>query len=87
MLTCKETSELISARFDRRLNWGERVGLRLHLTMCKYCSAVARQIEMIQKLAKLNRDAGLAALGETQLPDAARKRIVDAVRRADPHLK
>lgn len=53
MLTCKETSGLISARYDRPLGTWERVSVSLHLLMCRYCRAVARQIAVIQKLVRL----------------------------------
>ena len=85
MLTCKETSELISARYDRKLSLGERMGLRLHLMMCRYCSAVARQIDMIQKLVELKPDSQFPAPSSDQLTADARERIVDAVRDANPN--
>ncbi len=48
MLTCKQASELISQGLDRELQWSERVGLRLHLMMCRPCSRYARQLNFIQ---------------------------------------
>jgi hypothetical protein len=37
MLSCKETSRLLSQGEDRRLGFGERVALRLHLAICDGC--------------------------------------------------
>ncbi|HEY8070061.1 MAG TPA: zf-HC2 domain-containing protein, partial [Burkholderiales bacterium] len=37
MLSCKETSRLLSQREDRALGFGERVALRVHLAICDGC--------------------------------------------------
>jgi hypothetical protein len=42
--TCKEVSALLIAREDRALPLAERVGLRLHLAMCKACPRFERQV-------------------------------------------
>jgi hypothetical protein len=42
--TCKEATALMVAREDRPLPWGDRVGLRLHLAMCKACPGFERQM-------------------------------------------
>lgn len=83
MLTCKQTSELISARYDRKLGLGERVSLRLHLWMCKYCSAVARQIDLIQRLVGLKAAVEPSSWIRAPLPAAARERIAESIRRAN----
>ena len=42
--TCKESAALIIAREDRALSIADRVGLRLHLAMCKACPSFERQV-------------------------------------------
>lgn len=42
--TCKEATALMVAREDRLLPWADRVGLRLHLLMCKACPTFERQM-------------------------------------------
>lgn len=42
--TCKEATALMVAREDRPLPWGDRVGLWLHLAMCKACPGFERQM-------------------------------------------
>lgn len=42
--TCKETAALIIAREDRSLPLSDRIGLRLHLAMCKACPGFERQV-------------------------------------------
>jgi hypothetical protein len=44
MLTCKDASKLISEAQDRKLGLRERIGLRLHLWMCKSCRLFEKQL-------------------------------------------
>jgi hypothetical protein len=39
MLSCKEATQLISQGMDRRLSLAERIGLHLHLLICRGCRA------------------------------------------------
>lgn len=50
MLSCKEVTKLVSENLDRDLPLLRRLGLRLHVMMCKGCSAYRRQIESLNKL-------------------------------------
>lgn len=83
MLTCKETSELISAQYDRHLGRWERVSMQLHLMMCRYCRVVARQIALIQKLVGAQGATDLASAGSTCLSAEARDRIRATIGKAD----
>lgn len=49
MLSCKQVSDLLSDRLDRRLRPMERLRLRLHLAMCQACARVAGQLELLRK--------------------------------------
>jgi hypothetical protein len=42
--TCQEVTALVIAREDRALNWQERVGLRIHMAICKACPRFERQV-------------------------------------------
>jgi hypothetical protein len=42
--TCKQATALMVAREDRQLPWADRVGLRLHLLVCKACPTFERQM-------------------------------------------
>lgn len=48
-LSCKEATQLLSQREDRRLTLGERVALRLHLAICRGCRAVSEQIPFLRR--------------------------------------
>ena len=49
MLTCKEVSRLVSQGLDRRLGFGERIALRVHLAICEGCSNFEKQITFLRK--------------------------------------
>ena len=49
ILSCKEASRLASQGLDRRLGFGERVALRLHLAICDGCAQFTRQIAFLRK--------------------------------------
>jgi hypothetical protein len=56
MLTCKETSRLVSQGLDRKLGLGERIAVRLHLAICRGCADFSRQMEFLRRATR-----GLAA--------------------------
>ncbi|MHB1012706.1 MAG: anti-sigma factor family protein [Desulfobacteria bacterium] len=52
MLSCKDVTQLISESMDHSLPIGKRIGMRLHLLMCKFCSRYERQLLLIREAAK-----------------------------------
>lgn len=52
MLTCKEVTMMISSDSLERSTWRERMGVRLHLMMCRHCSRYAAQLRAIAREAK-----------------------------------
>ena len=51
-ITCREASRLQSQAMDRDLSFGERVSLRLHMSVCDACTAVNRQLAFLRKAVK-----------------------------------
>ncbi len=49
MITCEESTFLISKKQQDHLSANERLQLFLHLMMCKYCRRYASQITWITK--------------------------------------
>ena len=49
MLTCKEVSRLVSQGLDRRLGFGERIALLVHLSICEGCSNFSKQVAFLRK--------------------------------------
>ena len=48
MLSCKETTRLLSQGEDRKLAFGERVALRVHLAICRGCRNVGDQFRFLR---------------------------------------
>ena len=77
MLSCKDVTRLLSESMDRSLPLGKRIGVRLHLLICKFCARYERQFLLIRETA-----GRLAATVEAQggpfgdtLSEEARERI------------
>ena len=49
MLTCKEVSRLVSQGLDRRLGFGQRVRLRVHLAICESCTNFSKQVAFLRQ--------------------------------------
>ena len=78
MLSCKEASRKISEGMERPLSRGERIGLRLHLLLCRSCSAFRRQVRaldgLVQQRFRDQEGEPTEPLSES-LPPEARERI------------
>ena len=82
MFRCRDVSELISLSMDTPLPLYRRLGVRVHLLVCRYCALFRRQLVVLRRL---SRDAG-DDLPETQqlenLSAEARTRIKERLRSA-----
>ncbi|GIX22662.1 MAG: hypothetical protein KatS3mg121_1445 [Gammaproteobacteria bacterium] len=52
MLSCEETSRLLSEARERRLGWRQRLALRLHLALCSGCRRFGRQLDLLGRAAR-----------------------------------
>lgn len=52
VLNCYEISRLVSESMDRRLPFYQRVGIRVHLAMCRLCNRFAEQLKVIRELSR-----------------------------------
>jgi hypothetical protein len=48
-LKCRQAAQLASQSMDRRLSFGERVSLRVHLAICDGCTNFGKQIDFLRK--------------------------------------
>lgn len=49
MPSCKQVSYMVSESLDGRvLTWRERIKLKIHLSMCKACQRMERQMELLR---------------------------------------
>ena len=74
MLTCKNTSRLISEAQERQLSLKERINLRLHIWMCNNCRRFEKQIISMRKIMQLKWTQDSSPVNK-QLPDDAQERI------------
>ncbi|MHC4473934.1 MAG: zf-HC2 domain-containing protein [Planctomycetota bacterium] len=82
MLSCKETARLLSDSLEQPLPLGRRIGLKMHLLMCKLCRRYKKQITAIdvtaREFAHLAEDSPPAMLGS--LTPEARERMQTSLR-------
>ena len=77
MLNCKEATFLASQQLDTKLPLLTRMGLFLHMMMCKNCAAFRKQISCITKIVRQSA-ASLEFAPEhadAKLSDESRERI------------
>ncbi len=56
MLSCLRATELVEKKLQVRLNFKEKVQLKLHVKVCKACSDYEKQSILIDKALRSNRD-------------------------------
>jgi len=49
--SCREATRLQSEAMDRPLSLRKRIGLRIHLTLCRWCRRYGRQIGFLRSVA------------------------------------
>lgn len=49
MLTCKDTTALVSRQLDEKLSVPDRLGLTMHLAACRGCRQYRRQLLLIKE--------------------------------------
>jgi hypothetical protein len=52
MLSCKEVSYLVSESLDRKLPLWQRVQVRMHLLVCRFCSRFRKQTLFLREAAR-----------------------------------
>ena len=77
MMNCQEISKKVSESFDRPLPIWQRLGIRMHLLMCKYCARFRQQLILLHKaLGAIDAQAEESELLSTD----AKERIRNAIR-------
>jgi hypothetical protein len=79
LLNCKETSQLVSQSLDRSLTWKERLAVRFHLLICKYCTRFNKQLLAMRAGLKRASQA-IEDDANIQLPSDAKARIEQAIK-------
>jgi predicted anti-sigma-YlaC factor YlaD len=76
MMTCKEVSTLVSTADLQTASFARRLGVGLHLAMCRHCRAFRRQVNAIRDAAR-----ALNAMFDTELPAAFEANLLQRLRR------
>ncbi len=81
---CKEVAELTSCLLDESLPIRKRIGLKLHLTFCKFCRRNYEQLYLIRKLVreKLTRADTVETDSKSRLSEESRHRISATLQKA-----
>jgi len=78
MLSCKETTRLVSESLDRPLSFRQRMSVTMHLLLCRFCSRYRKQMRLMRlALERLAKDKGdeLGSISDDSLSTEARERI------------
>lgn len=78
LLNCKQTSQLVSQSLDRRLSLGERIAVRVHLCICKYCRRFRQQLSAI-RIGLQRMTASIEHDTDLHMPAATKARIAQAL--------
>ena len=63
-LSCREVTTLALRAQDEALPLGDRLGVRLHLCICKACTRFKKQVELMQRATQQWRRYSEAHLGD-----------------------
>lgn len=47
MPSCEAVSRLVSESHDRPMSWKERMKIRFHVAMCRYCTRFQSQLDVL----------------------------------------
>jgi hypothetical protein len=72
--SCRQATRLQSAALDGPLTPAQKVGLRIHLCLCKWCRRYGTQIRFLRDATHTHPEK-LIGPQLQKLPDAARERI------------
>jgi hypothetical protein len=75
MFCCKDVSQKFSESLDRKLPFHERMLIRMHQLICRYCGRFRRQLLLLRELGRSDKIAEITQELSTGLSLDARERI------------
>ena len=79
MFKCKEVTRLVSESLDRKLPLYQRIGIRIHLLMCEFCSRFKKQLLFLHETIRLHVERGKDTELSAKLQPEARERISKSI--------
>jgi len=79
VLSCQEASRLASQALDQALTLRERLGLRLHQTICSGCRGFARQLQHIRRACRRIEESEGVNVKTEALSATAKARILQEI--------
>jgi hypothetical protein len=73
---CREAACLMSQARESELPWADRLGLRMHLCICRGCRSFKRSIEILGALTRASAAQEVMASRRQLLTDDAKARIL-----------
>lgn len=84
MLNCQNATKLLSESLERPLPLSRRMGLKMHLLMCRFCARFEKQLLFmrlfIRRYEKQCLEDDLPSIDSPSLSPEARERIKKALR-------
>lgn len=75
MFNCGEVTRLVSESLDRKLPLHQRMGIRIHLFMCKFCARYSKQLKLLRGVMRLAAEERIVTDFFEPLPSDAKTRI------------
>ncbi len=69
MLNCKDVTQLISKSMDTSLPVGKRIGVHIHLLMCRFCARYEKQLLLIRETVR-------SIVAEEETPEGVSKELL-----------
>ena len=82
MFNCQAVTRMVSESLDRKLPFYQRMGIRMHLLMCKLCSRYRRQLLLLRETIRLEAASSEDIESAIVLPPGARERIKRSIQNA-----
>jgi hypothetical protein len=87
MFNCKEVSQIVSEGMDRELPLHQRIFIRMHLLMCKYCSRFRNQLYLMRKVCRSAQIPPADSDDSPALSQEALERIMRALQKSPGGVK
>lgn len=81
IFNCREVSRLVSESMDREMSLGQRLGIRFHLLMCRYCARFGQQLKRIRILVRRQTEDSVPPLAmDTKAKDQLKRLLKESSR-------